>query len=746
MNQNYIKIQIQTILDKLRSNDFAPSPETVEALTGYYQWRLSDNWNNDTAPHSHFWINTDNDEINRKTASSIIDHIGSIVREKAYVFITEQELLENTDALFKKGKNKFIVIGECSPLPLNDDNRQQWDHVKEVLSRAQCPTFFLLTSTNMIKQKFPVPEDYERYIGQIFDCRVRSDLFQFDFPDPGDFFDQIPAEADKHAVKNVLLLTLSTTSYVKHLIKLSEDEPPKPYYYQLEPVPYQLMHDFHKGNSDQRLDGILMICSKETKELKSGKNEAFSPQNFESSAYDYFRYQTGKYAKDHCGYALSFQEINTYRESSEEKYTKLDTSEILSSVMETIRKLKRRYINLNFYVDVHGGSRTDQEILNNALSLLKMEGVRIQKEHIYNVSTPSYKAGTESHIVPAGEIFDTLDFVSGIHACANYGQAKSLSGYLSKCNTDAERNTLKNMQTVAEGIQLCDIRKFENGLSALSQSLADMETENSHTYLSVFRSLIQNSYGDNLLNPSKRTTIREIQWCIDKGFFQQALTLMESKMPKEIIKDGMLVSQAGPWPHRQLRGNQINNQGSQMQSLFTENGCEIVSDIRTSLKNDGIPKSDDGSLENLILYGLAYYRNLGSPESPVYIEQFQELPDADVFLEQLPDAYHSTPAPAQESCVDPKFNIRMMGLVEISPRNFKNPVYYFNVYENPAAAHEINVLIRLYHQLKRERNATNHAGDHENRSDLATIKNALECYIRLYNHILELLHTNQVQH
>lgn len=55
-----------------------------------------------------------------------------------------------------------------------------------------------------------------------------------------------------------------------------------------------------------------------------------------------------------------------------------------------------------------------------------MEGVRIQKEHIYNVSTPSYKAGTESHIVPAGEIFDTLDFVSGIHACANYGQAKSL--------------------------------------------------------------------------------------------------------------------------------------------------------------------------------------------------------------------------------------------------------------------------------------------------------------------------------
>ena len=66
--------------------------------------------------------------------------------------------------------------------------------------------------------------------------------------------------------------------------------------------------------------------------------------------------------------------------------------------------------------------------------------------------------------------------------------------------------------------------------------------------------------------------------------------------------------------------------------------------------------------------------------------------------------------------------------------------FTYNIRENPEAAHEINVLLRLYYQLKKERNATNHAGDHENRSDLDTIKNALECYIRLYNHILGLLH------
>ena len=43
-------------------------------------------------------------------------------------------------------------------------------------------------------------------------------------------------------------------------------------------------------------------------------------------------------------------------------------------------------------------------------------------------------------------------------------------------------------------------------------------------------------------------------------------------------------------------------------------------------------------------------------------------------------------------------------------------------------------------QLKQERNATNHAGESEERSSIKTIQNALKCYIILYNDILKKLH------
>ena len=100
------------------------------------------------------------------------------------------------------------------------------------------------------------------------------------------------------------------------------------------------------------------------------------------------------------------------------------------------------------------------------------------------------------------------------------------------------------MQTIAEGIQLCDVKKFEIGLSSLSASLdmlkSTTEAKSSLSYLALFQSLIRESYGEKLLDNEHRRTIDEIKWCIEKDFIQQALTLVESKMPTEIIRNNFL--------------------------------------------------------------------------------------------------------------------------------------------------------------------------------------------------------------
>ena len=56
----------------------------------------------------------------------------------------------------------------------------------------------------------------------------------------------------------------------------------------------------------------------------------------------------------------------------------------------------------------------------------------------------------------------------------------------------------------------------------------------------VFQSLIRESYGEKLLDNEHRRTIDEIKWRIEKDFIQQALTLVESKMPTEIIRNNFL--------------------------------------------------------------------------------------------------------------------------------------------------------------------------------------------------------------
>lgn len=103
---------------------------------------------------------------------------------------------------------------------------------------------------------------------------MQSHLF---YPKMGDFFDISSKSVPDTGVKNLLLLTLSTISVDpnkpyelrKSTANLSrnqdQDDESVEYYYQLEPVPYKLMHDFaNKGSgkgSGKKLDGILIIAS-----------------------------------------------------------------------------------------------------------------------------------------------------------------------------------------------------------------------------------------------------------------------------------------------------------------------------------------------------------------------------------------------------------------------------------------------------------------------------------------------------
>lgn len=195
------------------------------------------------------------------------------------------------------------------------------------------------------------------------------------------------------------------------------------------------------------------------------------------------------------------------------------------------------------------------------------------------------------------DIFSIMNFVSGIHECSNYGQVKSLNLTVDKKNRPAEKKILQFMQTIAEGIQLCDVVKFENGLRDLSDALSKLKKAprdiKNTGYLTLFQELIRDSYGTKLLDNKHRSTIDEIKWCLEKGFIQQALTLLESKMPTKMIQHKFLVSKAH------------DNQ----KQLFTKSGNEIAPNTRNYLLKRKIPKNNVSPLENVIVEQTGYMRH-----------------------------------------------------------------------------------------------------------------------------------------
>ena len=295
-----------------------------------------------------------------------------------------------------------------------------------------------------------------------------------------------------------------------------------------------------------------------------------------------------------------------------------------------------------------------------------------------------------------------MNFVTGIHECINYGQITSLR-HIQNANS-AEKEVLKQMQNIAEGIQLCDVDKFEQGLKNLSRSLSNLKISKNNVenagYLTLFQNLIRDSYGERLLDNTKRRVIDEIRWCTEKGFMQQALTLVESKMPKEMIKNKFFVSEA----HGDAR------------SIFeTGSHCPTLSnDFRQYLSQPNSPKLRWESIENYIVQTVGYTKR-SSRNTPF-----------------VPMDEHTNYAELSATNPNPVITIR-------NPKKDDFPERKYYIEENQKARKEINVLLRLHMQLKEERNKTNHAGNDSDRHSLTTIRHALEAYVCLYETIMEKL-------
>lgn len=336
-----------------------------------------------------------------------------------------------------------------------------------------------------------------------------------------------PANSSSQAT-NVLLLSLSTFS---RSIRTSRFD----YHwrgcegtvigrYQLDPVVKMLATVLATKN--QTLDKIVMLCTDDTQnevKLKTAETEEI----ISISPLEYFKKQIRAYMNPNLEDEERFVPISVNLDSPFEG---------IQNVIQTLRTIQNSERGLTLYLDTHGGLRGVQRVLEATVSLLKIEDINIEEAFAVQFSDSNDEPQKNNLITLETENMEIFNFVSGINEFISCGRADILMDYVnSQKKISTQDNSFVNaILDVTNGIQWCCVPAFETGLKTLQtyfekEKPASTDTSKNETsYLEIYKNDIKQNY-KNLLSTTS-TVIDEINWCLQKGFYQQALTLIEARI------------------------------------------------------------------------------------------------------------------------------------------------------------------------------------------------------------------------
>lgn len=320
--------------------------------------------------------------------------------------------------------------------------------------------------------------------------------------------------------KNIIVLSMSTLGekvYPCNFVYKENDKTGEEYYSQLEPISRMILE--REGS----LDKIIILATESTKKEQefildpNGKNEKRT-----CSAIDFYKERMG----------LKNEEKMKIVDVEEKEFTPA-----ISKVVETIRSLyteKNSEDELKLWIDTQGGFRNITLVMNAIISLLKTDN--IEPDGIYSVNFNS-KAELQP-IIDQTETYKIFQFVSGINEFSRYGRAEQLEDYYNSISLSDKPEVIGKMKEITEAIQMCNMIEFEEHLKELRNLVENRIDVSEKSLLNIFWKQIENDYGQ-LLKESC-TGLDIVEWFYKKKFYQQAITYIESKLPREWVERGIL--------------------------------------------------------------------------------------------------------------------------------------------------------------------------------------------------------------
>ena len=280
---------------------------------------------------------------------------------------------------------------------------------------------------------------------------------------------------------------------------------------QLDPIPKYVAKQLEMEN--ECLDKIIILATKDT----MIEQEITTPEKTKEtiSPVGYFKKQTRGY--------LNPEGIDDQEKFDQKRFciVEVDEANPAKGIGDILRILRGEEGKLRLHMAMNGGLRGIQRLLEAMIVLLRAEGITVDGAY-------SIEMGGVCRIINETERLKIFEFVSGMNQFYYDGRINALDQYLKKDNplTDA-------IKMVADGISWCNVKNFEGGLDNLRKFYANKAQSLDDSYLELFKDTIKQDFKD-LLSPD-RTVLDEIEWCMNKRFYQPALTLLEARMSKTLI-------------------------------------------------------------------------------------------------------------------------------------------------------------------------------------------------------------------
>lgn len=188
------------------------------------------------------------------------------------------------------------------------------------------------------------------------------------------------------------------------------------------------------------------------------------------------------------------------------------------------------------HVDMTGGFRHASMLILAVVELLKYTGITIGKVMYTNYNVTA-KVGQLEEVT---DIHSVMQLVAGAEAFVNYGRVEIINNYFSSSQMIFPKqlnDLLKAMNRFSEALSLCRTGVLTERLKDLQRKIVAYELVKSNTLqeklFSQLLSRIKQEYA-SIIDGNDKLAI--IQWCVKKGFMQQAMTFYTEWVPEYIVE------------------------------------------------------------------------------------------------------------------------------------------------------------------------------------------------------------------